>query len=118
MGESEAKRSKAVRYRGRDLWVHSTFERFLSFIPDSSQEKRTKVRVRMRIAMDLLTQNLNLFLFVSYSKCPNTIFSSLLKKGGENSPPVVCQSKKLSSVPGICRDMGKLQKKAFEKYSS
>ena len=116
MGESGAKRSKAVRHGGRDPWVQSTFEHFLSFIPDSSQEKRTKVRVRTRIAMDLLTQNL--FLFLSYSKCPNSIFSSLLNKGGENSPPVVCQSKKLSSVPGICRDTGKLQKKAFEKYSS
>lgn len=116
--ESGAKISMAVRHEGRDPGVHSTFEHFLSFTPDSSQEKRTKVRVRMRIAMDLLTQNLNLFLFISYSKCPDTIFFSLLNKGGENSPPEVRQSKQLSSVPGICRDMGKLQKKAFEKYSS
>ena len=89
-----------------------------SFTPDSSQEKRTKVRVRTMIAMDLLTQKLNLFLFISYSKCPDAIFYSLLNKGGENSPPEVRQSKQLSSVPGICRDRGKLQKKAFEKYLS
>ena len=64
------------------------------------------------IAMDLLTQKLNLFLFISYSKCPDAIFFSLLNKGGENSPPEVRQSKQLSSVPGICRD-GEITEKSF-----